>query len=332
MFHLTEKSFGAPGQAERGIVLPGGKPAAKESFAMRAKRDFLRNHELYLLMLPILAYYIIFQYGPLFGLTIAFKNYTPGKGFFESPWVGLRHFRAFFSDYYFLRVLKNTIIISWSNLVFAFPMPIILALLLNELKSSRFSRIVQTITYMPHFISTVIISGMIIMLTGKDGVITQFFNMFGLPSTAMLNNPRLFVPIFVISGVWQNIGWNSIIFLSALTAIDQELYEAARIDGAGRFRQLLNITLPGLMPTIVIMLILQIGRMFNIGHEKIMLLYNPLTYETADVISTYVYRKGLLEMNWSFSSAVGLFNSVVSFVLVFTTNWISRHTNETSLW
>ena len=304
----------------------------KDSFGARVKSDFKRNRELYLLMLPILAYYVIFQYGPLFGLSIAFMDFQPARDFFNNSFVGLKHFRAFFNDYYFIRVLRNTIIISWSNLIFSFPMSIILALLLNEIKSRRFSRVVQTVTYMPHFISTVIIAGMIIQLTAKDGAITQFLAIFGFPQSAMLNNPKLFLPVYVISGIWQNMGWNSIIFLSALTAIDQELYEAAKIDGAGRLKQLINITLPCLMPTVIIVLILQVGRMFNIGHEKVMLLYNPLSYETADVISTFVYRKGLLEMNWSYSSAVGLFNSAVSFMLVFGTNWLSRRTSDTSLW
>ena len=184
---------------------------------------------------------------------------------------------------------------------------------------------------MPHFISIVVICSMIIMLTSRDGAITAFLSLFGFEKQTMLNRPDLFLPIYIISNIWQNVGWGSIIFLSALTGIDPGLYEAAKIDGAGRFRQLISVTLPGILPTIIIMFILEVGKMFNVGHEKILLLYNPITYETADVISTYVYRKGLLEANWSFSTAVGMFNSVVSFCLVYFTNRFSRRSG-TSLW
>ena len=283
------------------------------------------------MILPVLAFYIVFQYGPMFGLSIAFMDYTPGKGFFESPWVGLKHFDAFSHDFYFGRVLKNTIIIAVVGLIFSFPSQILLALMINELKNKTFSRIVQSITYMPHFISIVVICSMIIMLTSRDGAITAFLSLFGFEKQTMLNRPDLFLPIYIISNIWQNVGWGSIIFLSALTGIDPGLYEAAKIDGAGRFRQLISVTLPGILPTIIIMFILEVGKMFNVGHEKILLLYNPITYETADVISTYVYRKGLLEANWSFSTAVGMFNSVVSFCLVYFTNRFSRRSG-TSLW
>ncbi len=312
------------------VVIPAKKKG--KIFSERLKKDFIKNKELYLMSIPVLAFYLIFKYGPMFGLTIAFKDYTPGKGFLGSKWVGLKHFTAFFNDYYFTRVLRNTIIISLSNLIFSFPVPIILALLINELRNEKFSRIVQTVTYMPHFISVVVICSMVVQLTVKDGAINQFLSLFGFEPVTMLNQPKLFVPIYVITGIWQNMGWNSIIYLSALTSIDPELYTAAKIDGAGRFKQLIYITLPGLAGTIIIMLILQMGKMFNVGHEKIILLYNELTYETAEVISTYVYRKGLLQFNWSYSAAVGLFNSVVNFVLVYTTNRISKSVSETSLW
>ena len=309
-------------------------PARKKKikFSERVKKDFIKNKELYLMALPVLAFYLIFRYGPMFGISIAFKDYTPDKGFLGSNWVGLKHFKAFFNDYYFTRVLRNTVVISVSTLIFSFPVPIILALLINELKSRKFSRVVQTVTYMPHFISTVVICSMIIQLTVKDGGINQFLSFFGFEPVTMLNQPKYFVPIYVISGIWQDMGWNSIVYLSALTSIDPELYTAAKIDGAGRFRQLIHITLPGLASTIIIMLILRIGKMFNVGHEKIILLYNELTYERAEVISTYVYRKGLLQFNWSYSAAVGLFNSIVCFSLVYTTNKISKKVSETSLW
>jgi putative aldouronate transport system permease protein len=205
-------------------------------------------------------------------------------------------------------------------------------MLINELKNRVFTRTVQTITYMPHFISLVVICGLIRSFTADDGVITYVFSIFGAEKVSMLNRSELFVPIYVISGIWQGVGWGSIIYLSALQSIDVQLYEAATIDGAGYLRQAWHITLPGIMPTIVIMLILRVGHLMGVGYEKIILLYNPAIYETSDVISSYVYRKGLLEFNWSFSSAVGLFNSVINFLMLMTANKISRKVNETSLW
>lgn len=305
---------------------------AKPSWGTALRKDFIKNRGLYLLFLPVLVYYLIFQYGPMFGIVIAFKNYTPSRGFIDSPWVGFKHFGDFIRDYYFLRVLRNTIRISLSSLVFGFPLPIILALLINALKNKHYARLVQTITYLPHFISIVVIAGIIVQLTSRTGSLTQFLSIFGFPRVTMLNEPGMFVPLYVISGIWQGAGWSSIIYLSALTAIDSELYEAAMIDGAGKFRQLISITLPGISETIVIMLILQIGRMFSVGSEKILLLYNPLTYETADVISTYVYRKGLLEFSWSYSAAVGMFNSVINFTLVVFANKLSHKIRGTGLW
>lgn len=298
----------------------------------KLKKDWMKNKSLYFLFIPVLLWYLIFQYGPMFGLTIAFQNYKPNTGFFHSQWVGLKHFKDFFSDYYFQRVLTNTIKISVTTLVFSFPAPIILALLINELRSKAYSRVVQTITYIPHFISIVVIVSIMMDLTARDGAITTFLAKFGFTPVTMLNQKEYFLPLYIISAIWQNIGWNSIIYLSALLAIDADLYEAAKIDGAGKFRQLISVTLPCLLPTIVIMLILQVGKMFNVGYEKIILMYNPLTYEVADVISTYVYRKGLLEMNWSYSAAVGFFNSVVSFCLVWVTNKISKKLSGSSLW
>ena len=302
------------------------------SLGSRLKRDMRKNWSLYLLFVPVLAFYIIFQYGPMAGLAIAFENYKPAKGIFGSQFVGFKHFKAFFNDYYFKRVFFNTLKISFSTLIFAFPMPIILALLINDLRSKHFSRIVQTITYIPHFISIVVIVSIMNQLTNRDGALTQFLMKFGFPEVTMRNHKEYFVPMYVISNIWQNIGWNSIVYLSALTAIDAELYEAARIDGAGKFRQLISITLPCLLPTIIVMLILQVGKMFNVGYEKIILMYNELTYETGDVISSYVYRKGLLEMNFSYSAAVGFFNSVISLILVWSTNKLSKKVSGSSLW
>jgi len=307
-------------------------PRHPASNAYLWKKDWSKNKTLYALFIPVLLWYLVFQYGPMCGLIIGFKDYKPSRGFFGSPWVGFENFIDFFSNPFFKRVLLNTIRISVTNLIFTFPMPIILALLISELRSKFYSRFVQTISYIPHFISIVVIVSIMMDLTNRDGAITQFLVKFGFEKVTMLNEPKYFLPLYIFSNIWQNIGWNSIIYLSALLAIDAQLYEAAKIDGAGKFRQLISVTLPCLAPTIIVMLILQVGKSFNVGYEKIILMYNPLTYEVADVISTYVYREGLLNMNWSYSTAVGLFNSAVSFALVWATNKISRKVSGNSLW
>ncbi|WP_243767262.1 ABC transporter permease [Paenibacillus agricola] len=294
--------------------------------------DLLRNKLLYVMMLPALAYYIIFHYGPMYGAIIAFKDYSPSNGIWNSEWVGLANFREFFSGFYFWRIFKNTVLISIYALVFGFPAPIILALLINELRSSGFKRIVQSITYMPYFISLIVICGIIKDFTNSGGLINTLFSYFGGDGKTMLQNPDYFRPIYILSEIWQHFGWESIIYLAALSGIDQEQYEAAKIDGAGRWRQMLSVTLPGILPTIMILLILRMGNLLNVGFEKIILLYNPSIYDTADVISSYVYRKGLIEFNWSFSASVGLFNSLINLCLLVAANYISRKTSENSLW
>lgn len=304
----------------------------KLTFKERVIRDFHHNWMLYLMMLPIIVYYLIFKFGPMFGLSIAFMDYKPAKGFLGSNFVGLKHFKNFFTNYYFGRLLTNTIRISICSLL-TFPAPIILALLLNELKSKRFSKWAQTITYIPHFISTVVICGIIVKLTSSTGGITSILHtLFGIPQETLLNQSKYFLPIYILSDLWQTLGWNSIIYLSALAGIDQELYDAAKVDGAGRFKQVLYITIPCLMPTIIIMLILKMGKIFNVGYEKIMLLYNPAIYDVADVINTYVYRKGLIDAQYSYSAAVGLFNCIVSFTLVTLTNKLSKKASGSGLW
>ena len=304
----------------------------RQSFKSRFIRDFVMNKYLYIMMIPVIGYYLIFHYGPMYGAIIAFKDYSPMKGILESDWVGLKHFEEFFNSYYFLRVLKNTILISLYTLVFEFPAPIILALLINEVRKKKFKRVVQTITYMPYFISVVVICGIITDFTNADGLINRLFILLGYDGQAMLQKPELFRPIYVLSEIWQRIGWESIIYIAALMSIDLEQYEAARMDGASRIKQMFYITLPGLLPVITIMFILRMGNMLNVGFEKIILLYNPVTYETADVISSFVYRKGLLEFGWSYSSAVGLFNSVINLVLLISANYISRRVSQNSLW
>lgn len=296
------------------------------------KRDFRRNKNLYFMVLPVIAFYIIFHYGPMYGALIAFKDYRPAKGIIGSDWVGFKHFIVFFQNHYFTRILCNTIIINIYSLIFGFPAPIILALMLNEIRNKFFKSCVQTISYLPHFISLVVVCGIIADFTGRSGIITQIVAVFGGDHSPLLQKPELFRAIYVSSDIWQQIGWNTIIYLASLTGIDPTTYEAATIDGAGRWRKMIDITIPGILPTIVILFIMRMGNIMNVGFEKIILLYNPLTYETADVISSYVYRKGILESSWSFSSAVGLFNSGINFFFLITSNWISKRLNETSLW
>lgn len=302
------------------------------SFWSRLKRDFDKNKGAYLLIVPAVVYYLLFRYKPMYGVIIAFKSFSPGRGIIGSAWVGFRHFETFFASYYFWRLLRNTLTISISSIVFGFPVPIIFALLLNEVRNSTYKRAVQTITYMPHFVSLVVVCGLIRLFTADTGVIVQFLSFFGFDPVSLLAKAEYFVPVYVISGIWQHFGWGSIIYLASLAAIDPALYEAATIDGATRFQQVIHVTLPGISRTIIILLILRMGTIMNVGYEKILLLYNEGIYETADVISTFVYRKGLEQFQWSYSTAVGLFNSVINFAVVYAVNRISRRVSETSLW
>jgi putative aldouronate transport system permease protein len=311
-----------PGSAARG----GGGPLGLLA------RDLRRNVNIYVILAPVVLYYLIFQYGPMYGAIIAFKDFRPSLGIWGSKWIGLTNFSEFFSSFYFVRLMTNTVMLSLTNLVFGFPAPIILALLLNELRSDAFKRSVQTIAYVPHFISIVVISGIIIDFVKEDGLISSVLApLLGYHGNLLLR-PEYFRAIYVTSGVWQQVGWGSIIYLAALSSISDELYEAARIDGAGRVKQTWHITLPGLRPTIMILLILNIGNLLNIGFEKVMLLYNPRIYDTADIISTFVYRRGILEAQYAYSAAVGLFNSTIACILVISANALSRRTTENSLW
>ena len=302
------------------------------TFPVRFRRSLKRYKYVYLMAIPVVIYYALFMYWPMYGAQIAFKRFAPGLGIEGSPWVGFDNFSKFFGSFYFERIFRNTLVISLYSLIFSFPAPILLALLLNELRSRRYKRLVQTVSYLPHFISMMVVCGMIVDFTRSDGVFNDLFSLVGFSRQTMLLNPALFRPIYILSEIWQSIGWGSIIYLSALAGIDAEQYEAAVIDGAGRFAQLVNITLPGIAPTIVIMLIMRIGQLMNVGYEKIILLYNGNTYDVADVISTFVYRKGLVEADYSYSTAVGLFNSVVNLALLLMANTISRKVSETSLW
>lgn len=302
------------------------------SVATFLKKDFLRFKYIYLMAIPVLAYYIIFCYIPMYGAQIAFKNYSAGKGIWGSPWVGFVHFETFFNGVYFKRLVQNTVTISGLGMLFGFPAPIILALLLNELRSSKFKKVVQTVTYLPHFISIMVIGGLITAFSAKSGLLNDIIAFFGGTRVNLLQYPQYFRTLYISTDIWQGIGWGTIVYLAALSGIDIQLYEAAAIDGAGRWRKLIHVTLPGLQSTMVILLILRLGQIMNVGHEKILLLYNENTYSVADVISTYVYRIGLLRSSYSFSSAVGLFNTAINLVMVFSANMISRKVSETSLW
>jgi len=295
-------------------------------------KDVRRNYQVYLLAIPVVAFYLVFHYYTMYGSIIAFKEYSPKLGILGSKWVGFENFLKFFNSIFFGRLVRNTVLISILDILWNFPAPIILALLLNEVRQLTFKKMVQTITYLPHFISLVVVCGMVIDFTSTNGVINDIIEMFGGTRKNFLMDPNSFRSVYIASGMWQHVGWGSIIYLAALTNINQELYEAARIDGAGRLKQTWYITLPGIAPTIIILLILRLSNIMNVGHEKIILLYNSAIYETADVISTYVYRKGLIQFDYSFSAAVGLFNSAINFILLLFANKLSRRLTETSLW
>ncbi len=304
------------------------RPPYKRGFLHRLARDFKLNKYKYLLIIPVLVILALFAYKPMYGLIIAFKNFRPRLGIAGSKWVGLQNFENFFGDVYFGRLLRNTLTISLLNILFGFPLPIILALLLNEVRRNSFKRTVQTITYMPYFVSMVVSCALVRIYCQSNGI---FSNLLGVSSQNLLTNPRYFYPIYIISDLWQFVGWNSIIYLAALSSIDQEQYEAARIDGAGRFKQVMHITLPGLMPTITVLFILRMGSVLNVGFEKVLLLYAESTYDVADVISTYVYRRGIMQADYSYATAVGLFNSVVNVAFLIAANTLSKKYTDSAL-
>lgn len=304
----------------------------KKAFRARAWKQVKKNKMVYLMVLPVIVYYILFHYKPMYGIIIAFQDYRPRQGISGSEWVGLRHFRDFFGGYYFGRLLGNTLKLSFATLLIGFPVPIVLALLINELRSKKFSKLVQTVTYMPHFVSMVVMCAMIRQFVSSSGFITAFFSLFGYDGSNMLAKPGLWIPIYVLSNIWQGAGWGSIVYLAALTGIDSELYDAARVDGANRWKQTLHVTIPSILPTIIIMLIMRVGQIMGVGYEKTLLLYNDGILNVADIISTYVYRMGMLNREFSFSTAVNLFNSVINFILVILANQISKKATETSLW
>lgn len=304
----------------------------ERTFKERLVRDFKMNGALYLIFIPMLVWYILFRYKPMYGLLMAFENYSPRKGIMGSPWVGWKYFEEFLNNPEFWRLMRNTLKISITGLIFSFPAPIILALMLNELRIKWFQRGVQTIVYLPRFVSIMVICGLIKNFTSDQGLINDIIALFGGARKTFLNYPEYFLPVYILSDIWTMIGWNSIIYFAALTGIDQQLYEAAQIDGAGRWKQTWHITIPGIMPTIITMLILAIGGLLNVGYEKVMLLYNPLTYETADIITTYVYRMAIGEgTRYGYSTAVGFFNSILCFILLISSNWASKKLGQSGL-
>lgn len=298
------------------------------------KRDLKKNYSLYLMMLPVILFYLYFHYKPMYGLLISFQNFSFRRGIMGSEWIGFENYKRFFEDPYFARDIVNTFRISIANIVFGFPAPIILALLINELNGQHFKKTVQTITYLPHFISLVVICGMVKNYLATDGIITNLVSMITKTeyTESLLNNASCFVPIYVISAIWQEIGWGSIIYLAALSGVDQELYEAATVDGAGRIRQTFSITLPCIVPTIIILFILKLGGILSVGYEKIILLINPYNAEKSEILSYYIYKKGIDGGEYGLATAAGLFNSVINCIFVVAANYISRRVGEVSLW
>ncbi|KKC49029.1 sugar ABC transporter permease [Paenibacillus sp. D9] len=310
-----------------------GRKPLKSTAKISRFSKILRNWQLYVMISPVLAYYILFHYVPMYGIQIAFKDFRINKGIWDSPWVGLKHFDRFFHSFFFERLVFNTIELGLYLIVIGFPIPILLALLLNEAKAERFKKFVQTITYAPHFLSTVVVVGMMmIFLNPRYGLVNQFIGALGGDTVNFMANPSWFKTLYVLSDVWQTMGWSSIIYLAALGGIDTQLHEAARVDGASRIRRIWHINLPGIRPTIVILLILNLGSVMAIGFEKVLLMQNNLNLASSDIIDTYVYRSGILDANYSFSAAIGLFSAVINFLLLVLVNAVARRAGGTSLW
>ncbi|QUI22239.1 sugar ABC transporter permease [Vallitalea pronyensis] len=296
-------------------------------------RQLKKDYQLWLLALPVIIYFIVFHYLPMYGIQIAFKDFIAMKGITGSPWVGFQHFERFITSYQFKRLILNTLGISFYQLAVGFPAPIILALMLNQTKNLKFKKFVQTVTYAPHFISVVVMAGMIILfLSPTSGVINHLIGGLGFDKVNFMANPGYFKTIYVFSGIWQNAGWGAIIYLAALSAISPSLYEAARIDGANKWHLIRYIDIPSIMPTAVILLIMNVGRIMNVGFQKTFLLQNDLNLASSEIISTYIYKVGLLDAQYSYSAAIGLFNTIINILLLVSVNRISKKVTETSLW
>ena len=308
------------------------KRKQEEAFAVRLKKDFIRYRYIYLMLLPVVIYYAVFCYGPMSKIVIAFQNFKPALGISGSKWVGMKYFIDFFTGPYAWRLIRNTLLLNILQIILAFPVPIILALLINEIQCRPYKKLVQTVSYMPHFISLVVMCSLLLTFSRSDGIFNDFLALFGVERSNLMANAKLFRPMYVLSGIWQEAGWGSIIYLATLSTIDPGLYEAATIDGASRFQRMLYVSFPGLVPIIIVQLIMRVGHILTMGFEKVFLLYNPLTYDTADIISTYIYRQGLELTNYSYGTAVGLFNSAVNLLILVLANRLSRKATGESLW
>lgn len=311
--------------------------ASHAKSAASRKKGFIHNmkiyKEYYIMLIPGILFFLVFCYGPMYGLVIAFQDYYPLKGISGSKFVGMKHFIKLFSDPFFLSVLKNTIVISIYKLLVCFPAPIILCLALNEIKNARFKKVAQSISYLPHFVSWVVVSGIIIeFLSPSRGPINILLQNLGFESIFFVAEPKYFRGVLVMSDLWKSIGWGSIVYLAAVTGVDPALYEAAEMDGAGRIKKILHITLPTLAPIITVMLIMQSGKILNDSFEQVYNFLTPTTYSVGDVISTFVYRMGIQKMQYSFTTAVDLFKNIISFGLVVLTNYVARKTNDYALW
>ncbi len=305
---------------------------SKKTPLRRLGIELIKNRYLLLMLVVPVAFYIVLKYAPMYGVLIAFKNYKVAKGILGSPWVGLKWINKFVADPFFWRAVKNTLALGSLTLLFGMPAPLILALLINEVKHPLFKRTVQSITYLPHFISAAVIVGMIVTFLSFDGIVNGMIKWLGDEPINFMREAGLFRPIYVISGVWQSMGWGSIIYLAAISTINPELYEAAVVDGADRFKRIWYITIPGIVPTISIVFILQVGRLLKIAFEKVLLLYNPSIYDTADVIQTYAYRRGLVEQEFSYGTAINLFQSVIGMLLLIAANKLSKRLSGTGFW
>jgi putative aldouronate transport system permease protein len=318
---------------EPAIAASGASPTVRRRKHRQTWRQaFKRDWQLYSLALLPLIFFAIFKYGPMVGNIIAFRRFRPGGSIFGDEWVGLRYIEMFINDPTFWHVFANTAILGGLTLLVGFPLPIVLALMLNEVRKRHFKKVVQSISYLPHFLSVVIVVGMLMQLLSLQGTVNQIIEAFGGEGIPFLQRPEWFRTVYVGSEVWQTVGWGTILYLAALTTVDDSLYEAAKIDGAGRWRQTWHVTLPGIRPMMITLLILNIGMFLNVGFEKVLLLYNPLTYETADVISTYLYRVGLVSNNLSYAAAIGLFQALIGLAMVLSANFLSRRLVGTSLW